>query len=531
MDIHARTSRGVAWDRDSYRAALASVLKAHYRDKRLLFELYPKCPDILVRHGSVSVATLEEMRRLSDRVLSKRGGDWLVKLARANEAGSKLEPEDNYYISMLREAPRVPDDSRKSDVSDRQEASTVTCEEMYGFMQDGLQALDAAENVYLTSFQLEHPLDPVERVDSIVSWHRALKARVHDHDHPLRAWRLVAIQRVTKLRWLDEQVRDFGQGGVDFNVRLYGAPFEWQSQPGLATPLPSQVHVIGEHIFLAGVRLQSRTAAHDAWGTHIRAARKSKTWSYYLQQYEMLWKYAGANPPWGMRSSDLIVHGHVQEGTLAQLKAITLKSWLRYHASRVSTREDFELFLQLLWRTLFKEAPSDWWKAVGQPPQRGAENPYTREILWPTHQAADELDEDAESPVELMLAKWVPGASCAAHDHAGARGRIFVLNGSAHTENYWFDERQGILEHLPDRGRTFTVGQYSDVEGEEVHSTGCVSDCATTPLVTLHVYFKDSARADKRFNVFDLQAGVVAKKKNGGAWMRDAGEPKPFTRK
>ncbi len=67
---------------------------------------------------------------------------------------------------------------------------------------------------------------------------------------------------------------------------------------------------------------------------------------------------------------------------------------------------------------------------------------------------------------EVMLAAWTPGAECAPHDHAGARGAVLVLAGRfVETEWLW---RDGDLRR--GRSRPWRAGDVIPVEPGGIHS-------------------------------------------------------------
>lgn len=96
------------------------------------------------------------------------------------------------------------------------------------------------------------------------------------------------------------------------------------------------------------------------------------------------------------------------------------------------------------------------------------------------HRPYARLELLAADGVEVLLARWAPGATCAPHDHGGARGWVFFLEGD-------------FVEHLyapgPDgwravSSRLLAEGSVAQVHPELTHA--CTSQRAG---LSLHVYF------------------------------------------
>lgn len=87
------------------------------------------------------------------------------------------------------------------------------------------------------------------------------------------------------------------------------------------------------------------------------------------------------------------------------------------------------------------------------------------------------LSVDAQG--EVMLASWRSGATCAPHDHGGARGMVLVLEGRL-TETVQTPFRGGLR---PGPSRTVTAGDLLHVEPRMVHEMR-----ADDEALTLHVY-------------------------------------------
>ncbi|MBV1858616.1 MAG: cysteine dioxygenase family protein [Nannocystaceae bacterium] len=112
--------------------------------------------------------------------------------------------------------------------------------------------------------------------------------------------------------------------------------------------------------------------------------------------------------------------------------------------------------------------------------------------------------------LEIMLARWTPGISCAPHDHGGARGTVCVLQGHA-THRVWefvsgrlrCTSTQGIAT-----GERIRCGRrliHSMEQGEGVEA-----------LVTLHLY----APAIETMTVYDTRLGTsIVVEGSSGAWI------------
>ena len=96
--------------------------------------------------------------------------------------------------------------------------------------------------------------------------------------------------------------------------------------------------------------------------------------------------------------------------------------------------------------------------------------PYGRRVLLATPQ------------LEVMVATWTPGVTCAPHDHGGSLGVVRVLRGASRHQ-IWV-VRDGALhvaqEHIAPTDEVLACGP------DFVHSMTSVED--QTPMVTLHIY-------------------------------------------
>lgn len=124
-------------------------------------------------------------------------------------------------------------------------------------------------------------------------------------------------------------------------------------------------------------------------------------------------------------------------------------------------------------------------------------HPYGRRVLV------------AGDGIEVMLATWTRGASCAPHDHGGATGAVRVLSGACiHT--CFAAEGAALRPVLTERK---AAGDVLTASPDLVHA---MQDVGDAPLVTLHVY----APAIAEMVVYDLAGArtlVVAGR--CGAWI------------
>lgn len=96
--------------------------------------------------------------------------------------------------------------------------------------------------------------------------------------------------------------------------------------------------------------------------------------------------------------------------------------------------------------------------------------PYGRQVLLGGH------------GVEVMVATWTRGLTCAPHDHGGALGAVRVLQGRAR-HRIWRVEGGAlrlVKEHVAGPGELLACG------ADMVHSMG--DDGGDAPLMTLHLY-------------------------------------------
>ncbi|OBI91871.1 methyltransferase domain-containing protein [Mycobacterium sp. 1245805.9] len=142
---------------------------------------------------------------------------------------------------------------------------------------------------------------------------------------------------------------------------------------------------------------------------------------------------------------------------------------------------------------------------VAKPPNEG--EPYSRSILR------------ADDEVEIMLARWRPGHSCAPHDHGGAGGFVIPIEGTFIERRFgWDGPRLVIAEHA-----TRSEGVPIRIAPEDIHDM-----TAGARGLTLHFYSPPASS----MRVFDLErAEVLELVGNFGAWIPQGDHPRvPFAR-
>ena len=121
--------------------------------------------------------------------------------------------------------------------------------------------------------------------------------------------------------------------------------------------------------------------------------------------------------------------------------------------------------------------------------------PYSRSILR------------ADDEVEIMLARWRPGHSCAPHDHGGAGGFVIPVEGTFVERRYSWDGPQLVVAELANRPEGVPIR----VASEDIHDM-----TAGERGLTLHFYSPPASS----MRVFDLQrAEMLELVGNYGAWI------------
>lgn len=97
-------------------------------------------------------------------------------------------------------------------------------------------------------------------------------------------------------------------------------------------------------------------------------------------------------------------------------------------------------------------------------------HPYGRRVLM------------AEPRLEVMVATWTPGVSCAPHDHGGSVGGVKVLRGRSRHRIYAVEDGALVLrrEHTAETGEILAFGE------NLIHSMTSIDP--DVPLMTLHFY-------------------------------------------
>ncbi len=131
--------------------------------------------------------------------------------------------------------------------------------------------------------------------------------------------------------------------------------------------------------------------------------------------------------------------------------------------------------------------------------------PYSRSVLR------------ADDEVEVMLARWRPGHSCAPHDHGGAGGFVIPVEGTFVERRYGWDGPQLVVAELATRPEGVPIR----VASEDIHDM-----TAGASGLTLHFYTPPASS----MRVFDLQrAEVIELVGNYGAWIPLGDHPRlPF---
>jgi hypothetical protein len=140
-------------------------------------------------------------------------------------------------------------------------------------------------------------------------------------------------------------------------------------------------------------------------------------------------------------------------------------------------------------------------------PMPRAGQPYGRRILL------------AHPRGEVMLASWRRGAGCAPHDHAGATGRVLILDGRF-TEVTFEVTPPGLRAATT---RMASVGEVLRVDEALVHEMRDRGDAAGPAGLTLHVYASGAAPpASAGMRVFDRQSrATLIVASHCGAWIPD----------
>lgn len=115
--------------------------------------------------------------------------------------------------------------------------------------------------------------------------------------------------------------------------------------------------------------------------------------------------------------------------------------------------------------------------------------------------------------LEIMLATWTRGLSCAPHDHGGSQGVVRVLQGRARHRIYRLQAGRldVVKEEIARAGDLLICGT------DMVHDMG--DDGGELPLVTLHMY----SGPVPHMVVYDLAGGRTLKVDGGcGAWVPSA---------
>lgn len=131
--------------------------------------------------------------------------------------------------------------------------------------------------------------------------------------------------------------------------------------------------------------------------------------------------------------------------------------------------------------------------ALASDPNDG--EPYSRSILR------------VDDQVEVMLARWRPGHSCAPHDHGGSGGLVIAVEGTFHERRFGWHGPQLVV----DQNITRDEGTAIEISPEHIHDM-----TAQHTGLTLHLYSPPPAG----MRVFDLEhREALELVGNYGAWI------------
>jgi len=169
---------------------------------------------------------------------------------------------------------------------------------------------------------------------------------------------------------------------------------------------------------------------------------------------------------------------------------------------------------EIIWNASIKKSLCD----IAEAPRLCAESgqrygkfrPYGRKTLFENERLV------------IVIARWSPKISCAAHNHAGGFGWVCLLNGGVFTETVWHlsgdkIRRKSVSTYEPERQREILT-----VESTTLHSMSC-----STAGTSLHFYRPDEAPKIDQLGmlVADRVTGFVyemdhdATDGTGGAWL------------
>lgn len=138
---------------------------------------------------------------------------------------------------------------------------------------------------------------------------------------------------------------------------------------------------------------------------------------------------------------------------------------------------------------------------IAQLSQADVSKPYGRNVLF------------NHPRLEVMIATWTRGISCAPHDHSVSRSAIRVLQGRSHHRLFKVQNHQ-LVETLSERKSVQDVIRCAPLQ---IHAMG--DDAGEAQLITLHAY---SSGIDNML-VYDNGTTMIVSGQCG-AWVPDSSE-------
>lgn len=369
-----------------------------------------------------------------------------------------------------------PQSPNRRNVTNR--LTTLARSDLYVAMTKSLEDVRGGDMIRLTSFQSSHPLKQNHSTE-IEEYHSALELSLKDQDRQLEARRLVAIQTIEKLPWLDDVVASLGQGDCDFTLCLYPARPRWETNNQLE-PLPIQTQIIADELFIGAARTTDQQSNEEMIGVHFPASKAyEQVRQYFRNHFDGLWTHA-----WSDSSSRLIRNGKADPDLVGKCKWRICASWLWHVLQNVTEETHLPVFLK---RVVDKLLPvQDWYKEVlDTTPIR---DPYRRYVLYSKGRGRlKDAGGAGKIDCEVMLARWKSGEECWPHDHGGSSGVVFILQGEARINEYIFSG--GELRYDPSvTEKHLKTGDYGLVDKTTIHSMRSVGH---EELVSLHVYLPE----------------------------------------
>ncbi len=369
---------------------------------------------------------------------------------------------------------------RRSPVDDHLDncIRTLPRSDFYLEMTRSLESVPDGNCIYLTSFQSSHPLDQ-RQSSEIKDYHSTLENALKSRHGQIEARRLVAFQRIQKLPWLDDLVSSLGQGDSNFTLCVYPARPEWETNDRL-DPLPIQTQIIGKNVFFGAARTTDQETDEQMVGVHLPPSDEYATVRRYFQDhYSALWEYAASD-----RHSMLIRNGKANQELIDRYKWRVCASWLWHELRNVKNSElDLPRFKG---KVLAELLPVENWYRHGIDSEL-IRDPYRRYPLLSSTRNQLFGGTTDQTQCEVMLARWNPGEECWPHDHGGASGVVFILQGEAIVNEYKYIGRELCYEPSVTE-RRFKAGEGNLVEKTTIHSMRSIGD---KELVSLHVYLPE----------------------------------------